>query len=114
MTISFTFGMAIGVGSGDSLSLFMELSIVESLLFISIFLSFQCVFADTLDDLNFPKKPAYRLGVSYDIEKEYKVTDITQRKESKTASYEKQYIKNSTYALKNACNNLCSSWFATP
>lgn len=68
------------------------------LLFISIFLSFQCVFADTLDDLNFPKKPAYRLGVSYDIEKEYKVTDITQRKESKTASYEKQYIKNSTYA----------------
>ena len=72
--------------------------IKKTLLFISILFSFQCVFADTLDDLNFPKKPAYRLGVTYDVEKEYKITDITQRQESKTASYEKQYIKNSTYA----------------
>ena len=72
--------------------------IKKTLLFISILFSFQCVFADTLEDLKFPKKPAYRLGVTYDVEKEYKVTDITQRQESKTASYEKQYIKNSTYA----------------
>ena len=68
------------------------------LIFLFIFLFSQCVFADTLDDLTFPKKPAYRLGVTYDLEKEYKVVDISQRKESKTASYEKQYIKNSTYA----------------
>lgn len=45
-----------------------------------------------------PKKPAYRLGVTYDLEKEYKVTDITQRQAEKTASYEKEYIKNVTYA----------------
>ena len=72
--------------------------IKKVLLFISILFSFQSVFADTLEDLNFPKKPAYRLGITYDVEKEYKVTDISQRQESKTASYEKQYIKNSTYA----------------
>ena len=45
-----------------------------------------------------PKSPAYRLGVTYDIEKEYKVTDITERKAEKTASYAKEYIKNVTYA----------------
>ena len=51
-----------------------------------------------LNDLTVPKNPSYRLGVSYTIEKEYKITDITERQSEKTASYEKSYIKNSTYA----------------
>ena len=68
-------------------------------------------FASVADatELLIPKKPAYRLGLTYDIEKEYKVTDITQRKSSKTASYEKSYIKNSTYAdssLKDLSNEI--------
>ena len=29
-------------------------------------------------ELQIPKKPAYRLGLTYNIENEYKVTDITQ------------------------------------
>ena len=56
-----------------------------------------------------PKSPAYRLGVTYDIEKEYKVTDITERKAEKTASYAKEYIKNVTYAdssLKDLSNEI--------
>ena len=56
-----------------------------------------------------PKKPAYRLGVTYDIEKEYKITDITDRKAEKTASYAKEYIKNVTYAdssLKDLSNEI--------
>lgn len=56
-----------------------------------------------------PKNPAYRLGVTYDIEKEYKVTDITERKAEKTASYAKEYIKNVTYAdssLKDLSNEI--------
>ena len=60
-------------------------------------------------DVKEPKKPAYRLGVTYDIEKEYKVTDITQRQAEKTASYEKEYIKNVTYAdssLKDLSNEI--------
>lgn len=74
-------------------------------LFIIIF------FASVADatELLIPKKPAYRLGLTYDIEKEYKVTDISQRKSSKTASYEKSYIKNSTYAdssLKDLSNEI--------
>lgn len=68
-------------------------------------------FASVADatELLIPKKPAYRLGLTYDIEKEYKVTDISQRKSSKTASYEKSYIKNSTYAdssLKDLSNEI--------
>lgn len=54
--------------------------------------------AQTLDEVKEPKKPAYRLGVTYDIEREYKLTDLTQSKNSKTALYEKDYIRNSTYA----------------
>ncbi len=58
----------------------------------------------TVDDLNEPKQPAYRLGITYDIEREYKLTDLNNTQKAKTASYEKEYIKNSTYAdstLKN-------------
>ena len=65
--------------------------------------------AENLQDLNLPKNPAYRLGVTYDLEKEYKVTDLTERQSSKTASYEKEYIKNSTYAdssLKDLSNEI--------
>ena len=61
------------------------------------------------DKLTEIKKPAYRLGLTYNIEKEYKVTDITKRQSEKTASYEKSYIKNMTYAdstLKDISNEI--------
>lgn len=61
------------------------------------------------DDLSVPKKPAYRLGVTYEPEKEYKVTDITEQQAEKTASYEKEYIKNISYAdssLKDLSNEI--------
>ncbi|MCD7740365.1 MAG: hypothetical protein LUH11_03350 [Candidatus Gastranaerophilales bacterium] len=61
------------------------------------------------DELTLPKNPAYRLGVTYDLEKEYKVTDLTQTQQEKTASYAKEYIKNSTYAdssLKDLSNEI--------
>lgn len=80
------------------------------LLILSIFmLTFQSVKSDTLEEFNIPKNPAYRLGLTYSIEKEYKVTDISSRKTEKTASYEKSYIKNSTYAdssLKDLSNEI--------
>lgn len=63
-----------------------------------IFLSINKSYAQTLDEIKTPKKPAYRLGVTYDIEREYKLTDLTQNKSAKTASYEKDFIRNSTYA----------------
>lgn len=81
-------------------------------LFLSIILIFFCiqtVQAETLEDVKYPKNPSYRLGLTYDLEKEYKVVDITERQSSKTASYEKQYIKNSTYAdssLKDLSNEI--------
>ncbi len=66
--------------------------------------------ADTeLKDLQLPKNPKYRLGVTYDIEKEYRTIDTTKTKKAKTASYEKEYIKNSTYAdstLKDISNEI--------
>ncbi len=65
--------------------------------------------AQTLKEVNTPKDPAYRLGVTYDLEKEYKVTDVASRQSEKTASYEKEYIKNSTYAdssLKDLSNEI--------
>ncbi len=76
---------------------------------VILILSIQVVQAQTLKELTAPQKPAYRLGVTYDIEKEYKVTDIGARKTEKTASYEKEYIKNSTYAdssLKDLSNEI--------
>lgn len=65
--------------------------------------------AENVKDLTAPKNPAYRLGVTYNIEKEYKIVDISERKSEKTASYEKSYIKNSTYAdtsLKDLSNEI--------
>ena len=68
-----------------------------------------CAYATTEKELNTPKDPAYRLGVSYGIEKEYKITDLTKKESEKTASYAKEYIKNSTYAdssLKDLSNEI--------
>lgn len=77
---------------------------------LGIYLIFSSsVNALTDEELTAPKKPAYRLGVTYDIEKEYKVTDISQTQKEKTASYEREYIKNSTYAdssLKDLSNEI--------
>ena len=78
------------------------------ILLIFVFIQ-NAVYSDTLDDVTIPKNSAYRLGVTYDIEKEYKVTDLTKRESEKTASYEKEYIKNSTYAdtsLKELSNEI--------
>ncbi len=75
-----------------------------------LFLSSPLSFAETKkEDLTLPKNPAYRLGVTYNLEKEYKVTDLTQTQKEKTASYAKEYIKNSTYAdssLKDLSNEI--------
>ncbi len=84
---------------------------MKKLLFIIsiILITTQTVNAENLTDLTLPKNPAYRLGVTYDLEKEYKVTDITARQTEKTASYKKEYIKNSTYAdssLKDLSNEI--------
>ncbi len=84
---------------------------MKKLLFVLfiIMITMPAVRAENLQDLNLPKNPAYRLGVTYDLEKEYKVTDLTERQSSKTASYEKEYIKNSTYAdssLKDLSNEI--------
>jgi len=66
-------------------------------LLIFIFL-FSTAFAETLKDLSEPKRPMYRLGTSYDIEKEYKVTDLTTKKSEINAYFNKQQVKNKTYA----------------
>ena len=78
-------------------------------LLICLFITAQTLNAETLSDVEKPKKAAYRLGVSYDLEKPYKVTDITKREKETTAAYEKEYIKNSTYAdttLKDLSNEI--------
>ena len=80
-------------------------------IYILIILTFisQMAQAQTINEVKSPKAPAYRLGVTYDLEKEYKVTDVANRQSEKTASYEKEYIKNSTYAdssLKDLSNEI--------
>ena len=54
--------------------------------------------AATINDLTEPKRPMYRLGTSYDVEKEYKVTDLTTKKSEVSAYYDKNTVKNRTYA----------------
>ncbi len=69
------------------------------LLLLSILIfSINSAMAEVKDNVKVPKKPAYRLGVTYDIEKEYKITDLRKTQKAKTASYEEDFIKNSTYA----------------
>ena len=70
-------------------------------------------FSITEEELTEPKSPAYRLGVTYDLEREYKLTDLTQSQKEKTASYAKEYIRNSTYAdssLKDLSNEISSNY----
>ncbi len=77
-------------------------------IFLIFIYSFGIANADDTD-LKEPKKPAYRLGVTYDLEKEYKITDVTNTQAEKTASYEKEYIKNISYAdssLKDLSNEI--------
>lgn len=59
--------------------------------------------------LDKPMKPAYRLGLSYSLEKEYKVTDLSRIEKEKTSSYAKEYVKNLSYAdssLKELSNEM--------
>lgn len=67
------------------------------LLFIILF-NINSVYGENLDDLVAPKSPMYRLGTSYDVEKEYKVTDLTTKKSEVNAYYDKNNLKNKTYA----------------
>lgn len=55
-------------------------------------------FAVTLEEVTIPKPPAYRVGTSDSVENEFKVIDLTQQINSKTASYDKEYLKNITYS----------------
>ena len=71
----------------------------KNLLLLSILIfSINSTIVEANDNVKVPKKPAYRLGVTYDIEKEYKITDLTKTQKAKIASYEQDFIKNSTYA----------------
>lgn len=71
-----------------------NLSIIITIFFIGMTVQA----SETFVNLKEPKKAAYRLGVTYDIEKEYKITDLTEKITEKTAAYEKDFIRNSTYA----------------
>lgn len=51
--------------------------------------------AVTMDELTTPKNSAYRVGTGDTIEKPYKEVDLT---EEQVATYDKEYIKNMTYA----------------
>lgn len=55
-------------------------------------------FSTTIDDTILPKPPAYRLGTSQNIEKEYKVVDINAQETTKTSTCDKEYLKNITYS----------------
>ena len=85
---------------------------MKKILFILFIMLVMCNISyaqQTLDDIKTPKKPAYRLGVTYDIEKEYKITDLKGRQSEKTAAYEEDFIRNSTYAdssLKDLSNEI--------
>lgn len=68
------------------------------LIFFILIFSTNTTLAESLEDVKIPKKPAYRLGLTYDIEKEYKITDLRNTQKAKTALYEQELIKNSTYA----------------
>ena len=70
---------------------------IASFIFLLTFWG-QCSFAITLEELKSPKSPAYRLGTTDVIEKEYKVVDLTMQNATKKASYEKEYFKNITYS----------------
>ena len=55
-------------------------------------------YAATLQDLTLLKDPAYRLGTSSEIEKEYNVVDLTDKETSTSATYDKEYIKSITFS----------------
>lgn len=63
-----------------------------------ILFNINSVYGENLDDLVAPKSPMYRLGTSYDVEKEYKVTDLTTKKSEVNAYYDKNNLTNKTYA----------------
>ncbi len=67
-------------------------------LLLIMLLSMQMGNCASVDTLKEPKKPVYRLGTSYSLEKEYKVKDLSQTQKEKTASYERDYLRNTTYA----------------
>lgn len=56
------------------------------------------IFATSIDDITLPKPPAYRLGTSLNIEKEYAVIDLTVHKTAKTSTYDKSCLKDKTYS----------------
>lgn len=69
---------------------------------ILIFFILNCTafsaFSTTIDDVVLPKSPAYRLGTSQNIEKEYSVVNLSANETAKTSTYNKEYLKNLTYS----------------
>ena len=69
------------------------------LISLIIFASFATsTYATNVDDLILPKPPAYRLGTSSNIEKEYSVVDLTKQTSTKNSRYDKDYMKSVTYS----------------
>ena len=54
--------------------------------------------AATLQDLTLLKDPAYRLGTSSDIEKEYSVIDLSNKEHNMAATYDKEYLKSISFS----------------
>lgn len=72
---------------------------LNSLLMLSILnITAVSAFSTTIDNVTLPKSPAYRLGTSQDIEKEYKVVNVNTPETTKTATCDKEYLKNITYS----------------
>ncbi len=55
-------------------------------------------YGEILENMTTPKNPMYRLGTTYNVEREYKVTDLTLNKFEVNAYYDKNNLKNKTYA----------------
>ncbi len=55
-------------------------------------------FAVTIDDLTLPKDPAYRLGTTTELEKEYSVVDLSKQSDTMNSTYDKEYLKSISYS----------------
>lgn len=55
-------------------------------------------FAATIDDLTLLKDSAYRLGTGTELEKEYNIVDLSQKEETMTSTYDKEYLMSISYS----------------
>lgn len=68
------------------------------ILLLTFLLLINPVFAITLEDMKDSKAPAYRVGTTDDIEKEYKIKDPVNTKNVKQAEKDETYTEGLTYA----------------